>query len=315
LSEGAPENRPLRHFAGPRYWPLWPVLGLLRLTVLLPARARWALGRGLGNVLRIVLAGRRRVAATNLALCFPAATAAERAGWLVEHFHSLGMAPLDLAMAAWASPDRILALVQVTGMDNLVAARAAGRGVILLTGHFPAAELGGFVLQTRLGQIAALYRPTRNGLVDAFLRLARDRGTSLQIPKDSMRSLVRALRSGHTVYFAPDQSHRRQHSALLPFFGEPAMTNTALTAIVRLTGALVVPMATRRSPDGLRYEAVLLPALADFPGASETDDARRVITFLEEQIRLAPAQYYWIHRRFKGRPAPWPDPYAGTPSL
>lgn len=304
------DERAAGRFLGPRYWPLWLGIGLLRLAVLLPYPALWALGRGLGTLLRHLLRGRRRVAATNLALCFPEASEAQRRRWLVEHFHSLGMAPFDLAMAAWAAPERIHRLVRVTGLEHLAAARSDGHGVVLLTGHFPGAELGGFVLQARLGHIAALYRPTRNGLADAFLRWSRARGTEMVIPKDSMRQLIRALRQGYTVYFAPDQSHRRSHSALLPFFGEPAMTNTALTQIVRLSGARVVPMVTRRQPDGGGYEALLWPALTDFPGESPEADAARVARFLEEQIRVCPAQYYWVHRRFKGRPPPWPDPYA-----
>ena len=111
------------------------------------------------------------------------------------------------------------------------------------------------------------------------------------------------------MWYAPDQSQRRQYSALLPFFGVPAMTSTALTKLCELSGAKVVPCLPRRRPDGSGYEVELLPALTDFPGESEAD-ARRVNAILEEHIRGAPDQYYWVHRRFKGRPPPLPDPYA-----
>lgn len=300
----------LAHFWQPRYWGLWLGIGLLRVTVLLPYPALMALGRGLGRLFLLALPGRRHVAAVNLRLCFPDASEGQRATWLREHFQSLGMAVFDLGLAIWGTPARIASLVHFTGLEHLTAARADGQGVVLLTGHFPAAELGGHELQARLGRIAALYRPARNPLVDEILRRSRARGTELLIPKDQSRQLIRALRQGHTVYFAPDQSHRRSNSTLLPFFGELAMTNTALTQIVRLSGAKVVPMMTRRRPDGTGYDALLLPAWTGFPGESPEADARRVNELLEGWIREAPAQYYWIHRRFKGRPAPLPDPYA-----
>lgn len=300
----------LAQFWQPRFWPLWPGVALLRLMALLPYPVLLRLGRWLGTLLRWTLAGRRRVAAVNLALCFPAAGERQRALWLREHFHSLGVAVFDLALALWAPPARISRLVHVTGLEHLAAARAGGRGVVLLTGHFPAAEIGGRELQARLGRIAALYRPLRNPLVDELLRRGRALGTEQLIPKDNMRQLIRALRQGYTVYFAPDQSHRRNYSAMLPFFGEPAMTNTALTQIVRLSGAKVVPMLTRRRADGAGYDALLLPAWEDFPGDSPEADALRVAHLLEGWIREAPPQYYWIHRRFKGRPPPLPDPYA-----
>lgn len=307
----APAPTPsLARFLGPRYWGIWLGVGLLRVAVLLPFRLQWLLGRGLGNLLRVALPARRRIAAINLALCFPAASPAERDTWLREHFHSLGMALFDFGLARWASPARAARLVRVTGLEHIAAARAAGHGVVLLTGHFPAAELGGRALQAALGRMAALYRPIKNPLVNELARRARAQGTEILIPKDNMRQLVRALRQGYAVYFAPDQSDRRAHSALLPFFGEPAMTNTALSQIVRLSGARVIPMVTRRRADGGGYDAILSPPLQDFPGESPEADARRTLALLEQAIRAAPAQYYWIHRRFKGRPAPLPDPYA-----
>jgi KDO2-lipid IV(A) lauroyltransferase len=300
----------LARFWQPRFWPLWVGIGLLRLTVLLPYPVLLRLGRGLGTLLRWTLRGRRHVAAMNLRLCFPEAGEQQRAIWLRDHFHSLGMAVFDLALALWAPSPRVARLVHVTGLEHITAARAGGTGVVLLTGHFPAAELAGRQLQARLGRMAALYRPMRNPLADELLRRGRAGSTEQLIPKDNMRQLIRALRQGYAIYFAPDQSHRRSYSALLPFFGEPAMTNTALTQIVRLSGAKVVPMLTRRRSDGTGYDALLLPAWEDFPGESPEADALRATQLLEDWIRGDPAQYYWIHRRFKGRPPPLPDPYA-----
>jgi KDO2-lipid IV(A) lauroyltransferase len=303
-------DTPLTRFLAPRYWAVWLGLGLLRLVVLLPLRVQWYLAGGLGALLRGVLADRRRVAAANLALCFPDATPAERARLLREHFHSLGMALFEFGIAYWASLERLQGMVRIRGGEHLVAARAGGRGVILLTGHLPGTELCGRVMQAEFGRIAGFYRPLKNPLVDEMVRRTRGRITDLLIPKDNLRQLIRALRQGYAVYFAPDQSHRRSNSALLPFFGEPAMTNTALTQVARLSGAAVVPFFTSRRADGAGYDIDFYPALDGIPGESPEADALRAGALLEAHVRRFPAQYYWIHRRFKGRPPPLPDPYA-----
>jgi KDO2-lipid IV(A) lauroyltransferase len=181
--------------------------------------------------------------------------------------------------------------------------------VVLLTGHFGAQEFTGRSFLRIAPRIGALYRPSRNPLIDALLLRVRSRGANVLVPKQSMRRMIRLLREGAAVWYAPDQSHRRSFSALIPFCGEPAMTTTALSEIARLGNALVVPVLPLRDARTGRYTLEIRPPLADFPGPSPEEDARRVNALLEEHIRRAPEQYYWVHRRFKGRPPPLPDPY------
>ena len=303
------DRSPLRRFWQPRHWPVWVGLGLLRMASLLPVRVQLALGRGLGRLVYWALPKRRRIAAINLGLCFPELPAAERDELVRRHFGSLGMTLMEHGLTWWASDALVRERVEVRGAEHLRAAVATGRGVVLLTGHFGAQEFAGRAFQLTTPVIGALYRPNKNALVDAVLMRIRGRAVSLMIPKQSMRRMIRALRQGTPVWYAPDQSHRRSFSALIPFLGEPAMTTTALSEIVRLGDAVVLPVLPRRFPATGRYTLEIQPALADFPGATPEDDARRVNALLEAHIRLAPEQYYWIHRRFKGRPPPLPDPY------
>lgn len=307
---GREDSRPLYRFWQPAYWPLWVGLALLRLSVLLPFRVQLSLGRALGGLLRRAMPERRRIAATNLRLCFPGAPQEERDRILREHFASLGIALFELGLAWWATEERLEKLIHVEGMEHLTASVAEGRGVVLLSGHFPAIELTGRIFKRRLPGLAALYRPSRNPFVDEVLRRGRGRSATRLVAKDNLRLLVRTLKEGLPLWYAPDQSYRRQNSALVPFMGEPAMTNTALTKICRLTGARVVPYLPRRRTDGTGYDVTILPPLEDFPGESPEGDALRVNRLLEAHIAGAPEQYYWIHRRFKGRPSPLPDPYA-----
>ena len=121
--------------------------------------------------------------------------------------------------------------------------------------------------------------------------------------------MLRLLKKGVPVWYASDQAYDRKGSALVPFFGVPAMTNCALTQIARMSKARVVPFLPRRRDDLSGYDALVLPALQDFPTDDEVADAERVHRLLEERISEAPAQYYWLHRRFKNRPPPLPDVY------
>lgn len=307
-------SQPLTRFWQPRHWPVWLGLGFLGLASFLPVRSQLAIGRGLGRLAWWAIPGRRRIAATNLALCFPERSAAERDALLHQHFDSLGMTLMEHGLAWWSPEVLVRQRVAVHGADNLLAAVATGRGVVLLTGHFGTQEFTGRIFRLLIpAGIGALYRPNRNPFVDEVLRRIRARSATVMIPKQSMRQMIRLLRQGMPVWYAPDQSHRRAMSALIPFCGEPAMTATALSEIARLGNALVVPVLPRRIGTTGHYSLEILPALADFPGATPEDDARRVNALLESHIRKAPEQYFWIHRRFKGRPAPLPDPYGPGP--
>lgn len=264
----------------------------------------------MGALLRYSLPTRRAVAATNLRLCFPELSPAERDELLRRHFTSLGMQVLEIGLVGWASDRRIRRTMRIEGLEHLERATASGKGAILLSGHFGAVEYGGRLLWLLAPGAAAVYRPSRNPLVDAFTRRNRLRASSELIAKDSMRRMLRCLSKGTSVWYAADQSYRRSYSVLVPFFGEPAMTNAALTHIARISEAPVVPFFTRRLADG-GYLVSIEPALENFPSGDMVADAARVNAILERRIRMAPEEYFWIHRRFKGRPAPWPDPYAG----
>jgi KDO2-lipid IV(A) lauroyltransferase len=143
------------------------------------------------------------------------------------------------------------------------------------------------------------------------VRRGRERSAERAIPKTDVRGMVRALRDNHAIWFAPDQSHRRKHSAVVPFFGVPAPTNMATSTFARMSGAAVVPFFPERLPGRDGYRLVILPALEDFPSDDPVADAQRTNLLLEEQVRRIPEQYLWVHRRFKQTAPDATDHYAG----
>jgi KDO2-lipid IV(A) lauroyltransferase len=300
----------LYRFWQPRYWGLWLALVLLRAVTLLPFRWQLRLGGALGRAAMPLLAKRRAVVRVNLRLCFPDLDEAAIEHLVREHFAGIGMSMIEIALAWWISDERAGRLVAVAGAEHPRRAVERGHPIILVSGHFPGMEIAGMVAQRVFAEAAGMYRPVNNAFIDQVVRRARHRSVEYLVPKDGLRQMLRLLRRRIPVWYASDQAYDRKGSALVPFFGEPAMTNTALTNIARMSQAKVIPFLHRRRADLSGYDAVFLPPLDDFPSDDAAADALRVHRVLEEHIRGAPAQYYWLHRRFKNRPAPLPDVYA-----
>lgn len=302
-------RKSLYRFIAPRYWLTWLGLGVLRLTCLLPHRARLAGGRRLGRLIHRLAAKRRAVARRNLALAFPELGEADRNALALRHFEALGMSLVELGLGRWASDAELVALTDIHGTEHLEQAASDGVGVILLSAHFTTLEISGRVLALHSPPFDAVYRRHRNEFLTEILRTGRERSARSTIEKNDIKSMVRSLREGRPVWYAPDQSYNLKQSALLPFFGVPSMTNTATSTLARLGKARVLPYFPRRLDNG-RYELTILPPLEDFPCDDPETDTLRYVELLEQRIRLCPEQYYWVHRKYKNLPAGMPDYYA-----
>jgi len=298
----------LRLFA-PRYWLTWAGFVVLRLLAFLPYPALLALGRALGLLVLRLPTGWAQIARRNLQLCLPELTPGERERLLREHFASLGIGLMEIPLAWWASRARIEHLVQVEGIEHLRAAQARGHGVIVLTAHFTPMELAGRTLG-QLTPMRFLYRPTKNEALAYIMDRCRRGFGSYPIPRDDIRGFVQALRRGEVVWYAPDQSYRHKGAEMVPWFGIPAATNTLTPRLARTTDAPVLPFFLQRLPGARGYRAVLHPSLENYPSGDPITDTERFNHLIEAQVRQAPEQYLWIHRRFKGLSADYPNYYA-----
>jgi Kdo2-lipid IVA lauroyltransferase/acyltransferase len=304
-----PKELSLLPFAGPRYWPTWVLLGCLHALARLPRAWQQRVGRTLGRLLRRLKRREQRVARRNIELCFGGLSAADQRRLLDRHFEAVGMSFVEMGIGWFTPIERLLERVAVHGREHLDRAFARGKGVLLFTAHFTTLEVGVAVLEAIAPRASCMYRPQRNAMMDVMIRRGRHRFAKEQIPRDNVRALLRNLRDNYAICYLPDQTYLGKQSELLPFFGEPAVTNTATSKLAAISGATVLPYFFRRLPDG-NYRVDIGAPLADFPSESALRDTERLFALLEDYIRLAPEQYLWLYKKFKGRPAPLADAYA-----
>ena len=303
FSDFVMDRPPFRlYFLHPRFWPLWLGMGLLWLVVQLPYRWLLVLGRGLGGLMYHLAGSRRRIAERNLELCFPELSVGERQRLLRENFASTGMTFFEMAISWWWPVERLKRLGTVEGLEHLRQAEADGQGVILMALHFTTLEMGGALLCMQQ-DMYGMYRAHKNPLFDFIQRHGREQRLLGAIERDDVRGMLKVLRAGGVVWYAPDQDYGAQRSLFVPLFGVQAATVTATSKFARLGRARVVPFTQTRLADGTGYKVTVHPALADFPGDSEEADCLRINQWIEQAIRQQPEQYLWAHRRFKTRPA------------
>ncbi|GGY14343.1 lipid A biosynthesis lauroyl acyltransferase [Paludibacterium paludis] len=285
---------------------VFAVLWLLRL---LPMRAIGAIAWLLGTLAYWLARERRRVGLINLRLCFPQMTRAERKRLIRANFRYMIRLALEYGVAWWSSPERLRRLVDIKGLEHVTALREKGEDVILFYPHFVGFEMCCYALNQYL-PLVSVYSQQKNDVLDAQIYQGRQRFNNVYIVsrQEGLRSIIKAMRKDHTPFlYLPDQDFGPRDSIFVPFFGTDAATIPGLSRISKLARARVVPAIARRIGD--RFELEFYPPWEDFPTDDTQADTRRMNAFLEDRIREIPDQYFWLHKRFKTRPAGQPRFY------
>ena len=285
-------------------------LALLWLLHWLPLGALAVLGRGLGVLLHALAGSRRQVALRNLALCLPELPEAERRAIARAHFGWLARSILERGLLFHASTARLKRLIHVEG--DVTLAERSERPVMWLVPHFVALDVAGVATQLfQRQQVASIYQRQSDPVMDAAIRRGRLRFDQGEVfPRhESAKPLIRAIRRGWAFFNLPDMDFGLRDAAFVPFFGVPAATLLAPSRMARALGMVVQPVVAEALPGGAGWRVRFLPPWSDFPSDDALADTAAMNRWIEAEIRRNPAQYLWVHRRFKTRPPGQPGVY------
>ncbi|GAA6150586.1 LpxL/LpxP family Kdo(2)-lipid IV(A) lauroyl/palmitoleoyl acyltransferase [Pseudoteredinibacter isoporae] len=295
------ENKLPTHFYHPKYWPVWLLVGSMYLLVRLPWSVQKGLAKGLGFLLYTLAGKRRRIVKKNLELCFPEWHQEEQRKRVKEVFYHNALGMIEAFNAYHYPPEKFHSKVEIRGAELLEKAKAKGKGVILVGAHYSHLDFGAALISL-VSDVIVIYRPNNNLLMDHFILKGRKNILKDVIPRDNMRAVIRALKNENVVWYPPDQDYGEKHSVYVPFFGVNAATITATSRLVKFNDSPVLMLSYRRDDDNDCYTMEFEAPPEGFPSGDERKDAELINQALEHNIRKAPTQYMWTHRRFKTQP-------------
>jgi len=292
----------LKLLVSPRHWLSAIGLGCLYLINLLPYPIKIRIGIGIGKLTYLLIRRRKHIASVNIKLCFPELTDAEHTLLLKRTFDNFGAGLIETAMGWWSNEQSIHQMVNYEGVEHLQQAIRKGKGVLLVGAHFSSLDLASKMLSKHV-RTHAVYRVQKNKLVNHLLVKGRSSSLKSLINNRDGRKILRTIRGGEIVWFAPDHDMGERLSVYAPFFEQTAATVTVTGRYARMTGAPAVFCAHHRNKDNSGYTMRLSPLPDEFAEMDDMAAATVVNRFIAEHIRIDPAQYYWFHRRFKTQPS------------
>lgn len=258
------------------------------------------MGRLLGRFSYLLGGQRRHVARVNIALCFPELTDKQREDLVRKTLISTGEAAMEVAGSYCNRRIDLHKRTRIKGIEHLEKAKGKGKGVLLIGMHLNTLDVASRVIGEMM-PLSAVYRPVKNPVVETLVSHGRGGNIEHYIDRMALRQLLRVLKAGKVVWYAPDQNYGNREAVFAPFFGVPTATITATSRIARMSSAALVPVSHFRLPGG-QYEIVFGPEISNFPSGDDIEDATVINKIIENEVRKAPEQYLWVHRRFKRQP-------------
>ncbi|MBV1907550.1 MAG: LpxL/LpxP family Kdo(2)-lipid IV(A) lauroyl/palmitoleoyl acyltransferase [Pseudomonadales bacterium] len=295
---------PLFH---PKFWPGWALVSLAWCSAHLSLSAQFRLGKQLG-LAAFKIGGRRKdIVRTNVKLCFSHLSASQQNNLIKSIFISTGISVFETA-TAWFRPSSTAHYsVEISGLDILAAAQNRGKGVLLVGAHFATLDLAGAILSAYT-QLDVIYRKSKNPLVEWLMVHGRNQLFERVLERKETRQILRRLKHGATIWYAADQDYGRKHSVFVPFFGVQAATITATSRLAQFNDSAVLFFSHFRDPLAQTY-TLSITAVPGYPTGDKQKDATIMNAKIESEIRKHPAQYLWLHRRFKTLPEGKRKPY------
>ena len=281
--------------------------GIVFMQVLaaLPLPLVRALGTLLGWVLFAVVVPRRRVVKVNLLLCFPELSTPEIHRLVRQTFVYFAQAWLDRSWLWHAPAEVVKSRLKLTGaIDEL----SGTQPTVIFAPHFVGLDAGWAALTQQVPRaFTTIYTDQANRLLNRWILRGRSRfagmpggGARLFGRAEGVQPIISALKGAQPLYLLPDMNFGPEESVFVPFYGVAAATVPSLSRFARLGRAKVVPVISRLTRTG--YEVQVMPAWENYPTSDVVADTALMNQQLENYINTQPAQYYWVHKRFKTRP-------------
>lgn len=287
------------NFYHPKFIPTWALIAVMWLGSKLPFSMQVLVGKGVGKLLYFILSRFKTIAFINISHCFPDKNPAAVKQLVKQNFESIGIAIFETANAYFAKTKKIQKLTTFEHQHHLTDALKKQQNIILLSGHFMPLMLSSRPLLI-MCKIANIYRPQNNLLFDKVMRQSLLNNGADMIKAKDARALIKAIKSGTPIWYAPDQDMGEKHCVFAPFFNIQTATTTATARLAKIPNTVVIPYFFSRTDCG--YTASFGPPLQHYPSNDAIQDARTTNQILQHQILKAPEQYLWIHQRFKTRP-------------
>ncbi|OEZ60000.1 MULTISPECIES: lipid A biosynthesis acyltransferase [unclassified Duganella] len=285
------------------------LLGIMWLLHWLPLPVLGRFGDAVGSLLFLVMRSRRHITLTNLRLCMPELSEAERIGIARRHFQAYSRSVWERGILWWASEERLKRLIKVEP-GPVPVEEMTSRPTILLCPHFVCLDVAGASI-AMVASASSMYVQQKNATFDQVLRAGRARFKPVKLftRQDGIKPILRALRDKLPYFMLPDMDFGEKDAEFVPFFGIEAATLTATARIAATTGAQVMPVIATFLPDYQGWRVKFYPVWDNYPGPDMVAATRRMNEFIEERVREAPAEYFWTHKRFKTRPNGEPSLY------
>jgi lipid A biosynthesis lauroyl/palmitoleoyl acyltransferase len=288
-----------QNFYHPKFIPTWFLIGFMKLGAKLPFTAQVIIGTGIGRLLYPLLSRFRKIAFINIARCFPAKSSIEVESLVRQNFEAIGISLFETANAYFSKSKKIQKLITIHNEHHLIDALNKKQGVVILAAHFMPLMLGSRALLLK-HKIANIYRPQNNTLFDEAMRKGFINNGATMIKTKDTRTMMKTIKSGMPIWYAPDQDLGEKKSVFAPFFNIQTATIAATARLAKTPNTVVIPYFFIRTDKG--YDMNFDAPLTDYPGNDAVDNATRTNQILHDQILKAPEQYLWIHKRFKTRP-------------
>jgi len=290
---------------GPRYWPMWLAVSWLVVFAFIPVRPRDAFARFIALQLMKLkaLKKRKKIALTNLSLCFPDLSDEDKQNIIEKNIIAFCQLILGFGDLSVRSKSYLQKRVHIIGEQHLFPLLESKQPLILLVPHTYPVDYAGILLASMGHPITTMFKATGNELIDWLMSKQRLRyGGKVFERKAGIKPLIRATKEGYNCFYLPDEDHGAKKSIFTPFFATKKATLPVLGKLAKLTKAKVIPMYIGYNSNSHQLDLHVLPALENYPTGDEQHDATQMNVAVEQLIQHAPEQYMWTLTLLKTRP-------------